>query len=102
MTDYPCLTLIVSGCFNEVTNSPVHCHISLTFHEVNSLSVLCWPGVLGLRLLNGDNTDARIEDSVHVIGSAFRALQKDQQNITEAPHSCAHGPGWNSGTLLLK
>ncbi|KAI0233221.1 Glutamate [NMDA] receptor subunit 1 [Lamellibrachia satsuma] len=58
-------------------------------------------GVLGLRLLNGDNTVAHIEDSIHVIGSAFRALQKDMQNITEAPHSCTHESGWNSGLLLL-
>ena len=59
-------------------------------------------GAIGLHLIDAENEDAHIEDSVQLIIQALTSMAKEE-NITEAPSRCSDASNpWNSGPRILR
>nr|XP_018899314.1 PREDICTED: glutamate [NMDA] receptor subunit 1 isoform X2 [Bemisia tabaci] len=59
-------------------------------------------GIIGLRLMNATSEEAHIKDSVHVLASALREMNKTGI-ITEAPQDCDNsGSIWETGKTLFE
>ena len=59
-------------------------------------------GVIGLRLMDSDNVEAHIEDSVQLIVQALNKLDIEH-NITAAPDRCSDASNpWESGKEIFK
>jgi hypothetical protein len=63
---------------------------------------LLFVGVLGIRLVNGNNEDAHIIDAVALIASAISHLFDQQANISVAPSACDETGRWDSGTKIFR
>jgi hypothetical protein len=59
-------------------------------------------GVLGVRLVNGNNEDAHIIDAVALIASAISHLFEEQANISGAPNACDETARWDSGSKIFR
>ncbi|GJQ87548.1 Nmdar1 [Trypoxylus dichotomus] len=58
-------------------------------------------GILGLQLVNSTNEKAHIKDSIYVLASALKGMNKTT-TITEAPKDCDDsGAFWESGRILF-
>jgi len=60
------------------------------------------PGILGTRLVSGDDEDAHIEDAVAVVSLAVSQLHKQQVNLTAPPSTCDDVTRWDSGVKILR
>lgn len=59
-------------------------------------------GVLGTRLVSGDDEDAHIEDAVAVVALAVSQLYQQQVNLTSPPSACDEVTRWDSGVKILR
>jgi len=59
-------------------------------------------GILGTRLVSGDDEDAHIEDAVAVVSLAVSQLHQQQVNLTAPPSTCDEVTRWDSGVKILR
>jgi len=59
-------------------------------------------GILGTRLVSGDDEDAHIEDAVAVVSLAVSQLYQQQINLTSPPSTCDEVTRWESGVEILQ
>jgi len=59
-------------------------------------------GVLGTRLVSGDDEDAHIEDAVAVVSQAVSELYQQHVNLTSPPSACDELTRWDSGVEILQ
>ena len=59
-------------------------------------------GILGTRLVSGDDEDAHIEDAVAVVSLAVSQLHQPQVNLTAPPSTCDDVTRWDSGIKVLR
>jgi len=60
------------------------------------------PGILGTRLVSGNDEDAHIEDAVAVVSLAVSQLHQQQVNLTAPPSTCNEVTRWDSGMKILR
>jgi len=70
--------------------------------SVEYVTMMFMLGILGTRLVSGDDEDAHIEDAVAVVSLAVSQLHQQQANLTSPPSACDEVTRWNSGSKILR
>jgi hypothetical protein len=92
------------GCTSHLMKKVIFAFIQHANDVLSSLCSICMflIGVLGIRLVNGNNEDAHITDAVALIASAISHLFEQQANISGAPNACDETARWDSGTKIFR